>query len=513
MPIWTALRERSLETVTSRNDNTLVDLSLDGSFGASASSLRDVVARIAHDQVVVAIKALMEALPDVLSARVAKLAQEVGLELSAAPPTAETEGRTSYESETRPDQLDRQTSAPVDDAGDVSSRGFDITGSTVDDQGESGRPGSDVQAAFAPIDADELLDRQFVNSVEDQWILAGDDDAFDFAFHLSAAVDEGGLTPDTGDTLDAADADRSDDTSTTGDTLDAADADRSDDTSTTGDTLDAADADRNEDTGAGPEDQPCDPVAVGQGTHAPAEQHCPAGSAVGVEPFADAPPTPAKASIGSSGPLIVPDLPQDSIAILAANVASVGPSPGLVLLQSPEPANTADAALNVRSAPDALGGLPAPVADLLNPSVSDVPSALNAPSALEPVAGLSGSIPDALTQLALETGLNLTPDPVFHFAAVPADFTGTAGKTDYFIYDADAINDFTTITGFETGVDELILMNFDPQADTITLDFALGQDAASKNSALVNGGGVTLVNASLDQETDVVTTPDPMLVL
>ena len=142
-----------------------------------------------------------------------------------------------------------------------------------------------------------------------------------------------------------------------------------------------------------------------------------------------------------------------------------------------------------------------------------MPSALDAPSALEPVAGLSGSIPDALTQLALETGLNLTPDPVFHFAAVPADFTGTAGKTDYFIYDADAINDFTTITGFETGVDELIFMNFDPQADTITLDFALGQDAASKNSALVNGGGVTLVNASLDQETDVVTTPDPMLVL
>ena len=503
MPIWTALRERSLETVTSRNDNALVDLSLDGSFGAFASSLRDVVARIAHDQVVVAIKALMEVLPDVLSARVAKLAQEVGLELSAAPPTAETEGRTSYESETRPHQLDRQTSAPVDDAGDVSSRGFDITGSTVDEQGESGRPGSDVQAAFAPIDADELLDRQFVNLVEDQWILAGDDDAFDFAFHLSAAVDEGGLTPDTGDTLDAADADRSDDTGTAGDTLDA------------------ADADRNEDTGAGPEDQPCAPVAVGQGTDAPAEQHCPAGSAsaVGVEPSADAPPTPSKASIGSSGPLIVPDLPQDSIAILAANVPSVGPSPGLALLQSPEPANTADAALNVRSAPDALGGLPAPVADLLNPSVSDVPSApdvpsaLDAPSALEPVAGLSGSIPDALTQLALETGLNLTPDPVFHFAAVPADFTGTAGKTDYFIYDADAINDFTTITGFETGVDELIFMNFDPQADTITLDFALGQDAASKNSALVNGGGVTLVNASLDQETDVVTTPDPMLVL
>ena len=62
------------------------------------------------------------------------------------------------------------------------------------------------------------------------------------------------------------------------------------------------------------------------------------------------------------------------------------------MLQSPEPANTADAALNVRSAPDALGGLPAPVADLLNPSVSvpsapDVPSALDAPSALEPVLG------------------------------------------------------------------------------------------------------------------------------
>ena len=82
MPIWTALRERSLETVTSRNDNALVDLSLDGSFGAFASSLRDVVARIAHDQIVVAIKALMEVLPDVLSARVAKLAQKSGLNLA-----------------------------------------------------------------------------------------------------------------------------------------------------------------------------------------------------------------------------------------------------------------------------------------------------------------------------------------------------------------------------------------------------------------------------------------------
>ena len=48
-------------------------------------------------------------------------------------------------------------------------------------------------------------------------------------------------------------------------------------------------------------------------------------------------------------------------------------------------------------------------------------------------------------------------------------------------------------------MDELIFMNFDPQADTITLDFALGQDPASTNSALVNGGGVTLVNASLDR--------------
>jgi hypothetical protein len=510
MPIWTALRERSLETVTSRNDNALVDLSLDASFGAFATSLRDVFARIAHDQVVVAIKALMEVLPDVLSDRVAKLAQEVGLEFSAAPPT---EGRTSYESETRPHQLDRETSTPVDDGGDVSSRGFEITGSTVDKQGESGRPGSDVQADFAPIDVDGLLDRQFVNLLEGQWILAGDD-AFDF--RLSAAVDEGGLKPDTGDTLDAADADRNEDPGTAGETPDATAADRNNDTGTEGDTLDAADADRDDDTGTGPDDQPCSPVAVGQETDAPAEQHCPAGSAsaVDVEPSDNAPPTPTlKTSIGSSGLPIVPDLPQDSNAILAANVPSIGPSPELALLQSFEPANTADAALNVGSAPDDLGGLPGPLADLLNPSVSDVPSAPDAPSAMEPVAGVSGSIPDAITQLALETGLNLTPDPVLHFASVPADFTGAAGKTDYFIYDADAINDFTTITGFETGVDELIFMNFDPQADTITLDFALGQDAASKNSALVNGGGVTLVNASLDQATDVVTTPDPMLVL
>jgi hypothetical protein len=112
--------------------------------------------------------------------------------------------------------------------------------------------------------------------------------------------------------------------------------------------------------------------------------------------------------------------------------------------------------------------------------------------------------------------MDLTPDPVFHFAAVPSDFAGTAGRTDFFIYDDDAVNSLSTIIGLETGVDQLIFMNFDLQTDSITLDFALGPDGGLDTSVVVNGGSggaVTLLNSTLNQATDVVTTLDPMLVL
>jgi hypothetical protein len=257
-----------------------------------------------------------------------------------------------------------------------------------------------------------------------------------------------------------------------------------------------------------------------------------AGSAlsVGAEHSANtSPKSTLSTSIGSSGLPIVPGLPQDSIAILAANGPGTDPSLTPDALQPPGPTTFADPVLNVPIFEDGLAGSPGPIAAPLSPSALDAPTvegALAGPrgaNASTPVAilqdemaGLPGPIAEALRQFALETGMDLTPDPIFHFAAVPSDFAGTAGRNDFFIYDADAVNSPSTIIGFETGIDELIFMNFDPQADSITLDFALGPDAGSDTSVVVNGGSggaVTLVNSTLNQATDVVTTPDPMLIL